>query len=434
MKSVQTDGDREQDQKRAPLGPTQPDIHGVSASAATKTIAVTKRKRKSDNAKRWTGGKGMAAFPWTLQRQTSREDNLTNITKTDDGKEEKSTSPESLSKRFETLLDSLCLQVLTCNLSVDVEHIPTNQSPLQGQQPVKATEQKKGRVQPWQMFGTEGRRREKSRGDKDVLQWLCCHIIEPQFSKTLPRQCGIVRGKCFIPGSGSTPAKPARKEISPLQRLPPPSKTIDAKKQSTKEQKDMEEERRQRQFLSRAKSQSPAPMPWSLLREEEEEVRKMQPLNSSLIGKWDARTVTVRKKWNRSQSIGPMTTRENVPTAAELSGHLQPVATITDIALSTMEKREASIERRESKTGIVKRCESQTFVMDTPQKGQTFGGFSRSNSFSAQSHLHTLKTNTSTAATSLASWRRTESQPVLSLGIKRKLDDAIEWSSDEEDE
>ena len=369
--------------QKAPLLATQSDVDGHTSVAS----GTTKRKRKAEHAKRWTGA-GLAGFPWNLQGPSSREGQVLETERVGEaeGSDDRCTDAEGLSKRFESLLDSLCLQVLTSNLDVDLEHpSAADQSPTPRKKPVRE------RLQPWQLFGSEGRQRQQ---DKDVLQWLCCHIIEPQFSRSLPRQCGIIRGKCFVPGSGSTPAKPSRKEKHRQTRR---------REESARPSIRLED----RGGLSRRASQPPAPVPWSLLREEEEKGRRQLPHN--LADRWETRMVSVRRKWDRSQSTGAGPSSAAAapaprPHPLERSSSVQPG------------RPSSALGKREGSCGL--RTESQTLVADTPSKGQAYGVGATSSSFS-QSH----------AAAALATWRRTESQPVLEA-----WDDLSDGDEDQEND
>lgn len=400
--------------QRVPFASTLPDVHGESASKG----GATKRKRKAEHAKRWTGnGKGVPGFPWNLHRDNSREGQLSTAERGEDEEgDNRCTDAESLSRRFDTLLDSLCLQVLTRNLDFDFEPASSSieQSPSAPSKTVFM--ESANHIQPWQMFGSEGRRRQKSREDRDVLQWLCCHIIEPQFSTSLPRQCGIIRGKCFVPGSGSTPAKTSIKQEREKRHAKPPGigATDSAQRQRGRDEGHGKEQEKSRRALFRSQTQSPAPVPWSLLREEEEEGWKQS--QSAVINRWDARQVSVRRKWDRSQSIGIVS--HNSSSTDSLSVNKQ-----TTGRGSSVQPVEALQAPQNS------RRESQTLVVATPSKGQASNA--RSSSFSSQPHLTAART---AAAASLAFWRRTESQPVEAVGRGKLMVKEESWSEEEEEE
>lgn len=201
-----------------------------------------------------------------------------------------------------------------------------------------------------------------------------------------------------MPGSGTTPAKPSREKID--------SKKMQKPRQSRQRSDSQVGKDRSRRSMSRGKS--PSPMPWSLLKEVDEK-RSSRQSTPSLLNKLDARTVTVRKSWSRSQSIGPINVQSAIPPSTDTSKNNSVMSrrySIQPEASSMRQTRPVSTQ-----------CESQTLVMATPSKGQS----SRSSSFSLHHQIKPRMSMSTARSDTMAAWRRTESQPVLSSGIKKEM-------------
>ena len=173
-----------------------------------------KRGRKLENPKRWKGSSDLDLdsddFLWN--RRTSSKKSFSDPFGTDDAAEADSIlfhsaepsaiEPEQLNKRFEALTDILCLDQITSELGMDLASLLGDFSEASKSE----ASQTNGAKQPT-IFGSAARNK-GSDDPFDEAQWLCVEVIEPFFGQTLPRQCSVMRGKCFVPAStGNTPAR-----------------------------------------------------------------------------------------------------------------------------------------------------------------------------------------------------------------------------------
>ena len=212
--------------------------------------STKKRKRKSMPARRWTGGGpgpgGMlgsdrdGGFTWN--RKSSAKSGVPTTPGTSSADAEKpeviSLVAEALSTRFDALIEKLCLVALQTELESLVPDLDTFKLEMDDSKGANSTDKAEGKRAKSSssfsktLFGSAARHKEMS-DERDELQWLCSSIIEPIFSKTLPRQCNALRSKCFIAGSShaagsgfsSTPARMglqrSRTESSANQHLTP---------------------------------------------------------------------------------------------------------------------------------------------------------------------------------------------------------------------
>jgi hypothetical protein len=150
-----------------------------------------KKRRRKEPARRWTGQMGASGFPWARPTGESSSPRL------EEGALERGTSPVSLTRRFEAIIDRLALLGVTASLSFDVA-------------PVEVARSSSARPAAPVHFGTAAR--DKQAGDeRDELQWLCADVVEPLFGRLLPRQVAALRARAFTPGlPGATPARPGR--------------------------------------------------------------------------------------------------------------------------------------------------------------------------------------------------------------------------------
>lgn len=288
------------------LNAENPDLFKVNKSIAkdeengTSPSSVKRRKRKAEKSQRWTGVGSI--FPWQMGKPMT-----STSSKYASSSSESLSDPEVLSKQFEGMIDFLCLRVATTNISLSTEQdgsneeevskraemntpeSPTSQSSVTprkvpqtpGESPAALARKRQaaGHAIVIPPFGSEGRRKE-SRDERDVLQWFC-NLIESHFAKTLPRQCGTLGSRCFI----STAATPAKRSLSSRQN-----------------------DSRTNTNDSRAKSadsrttESVGALQRSLLREDFQRTQSFAAAKQKST--WDAREVSVRKRWERSQSVG----------------------------------------------------------------------------------------------------------------------------------
>jgi hypothetical protein len=161
-------------------------------------------------------------------------------------------------------------------------------------------------------FGSQGRIREGESDDRDVLQWFCCQIIEANFSRSLPRQCGIIRSRCFVPAI-ATPLKKARTTPSQFRSKPNASKPVNVRESNdacTMKQVNQNGDILQRAALKtiRRASVTPesGPLQKSLLKEDRQTFKRTQSIAAAKRRTTlDAREVNVRRRWERSVSLGP---------------------------------------------------------------------------------------------------------------------------------
>lgn len=198
------------------------------------TVATRKkRKRKSAPARRWTGmptafgfdslpsasSLDGGGFPWL--KRPSRQGETPNATAADDetaGEEQSEDSldgltlvcdAEKLHRRFESLVDRLSLRIVTADLARDFAGAASPEK--QGTATAEADQSAEGKASrkaPPILFGTSARRRE-DRDERDELHHLCSDIVEPRFSRLLPRQCSVLHSRA-TGGTSATPARPVR--------------------------------------------------------------------------------------------------------------------------------------------------------------------------------------------------------------------------------
>ncbi|PWN21966.1 hypothetical protein BCV69DRAFT_161354 [Microstroma glucosiphilum] len=192
-----------------------------------------KRKRKSAPARRWTGmptafgfdslpssssfdGEG---FPWL--KRPNRPGETPNAATPDDeaaGEEQGEDALDGLSlicdaeklhRRFEGLVDRLSLRIVTAELAKDFAAIgsPEKQATTTAEAD-QSVDAKASTKAPPIFFGTSARRRD-DRDERDELHHLCSDIVEPRFSRLLPRQCSILQSRA-TGGTSATPARPVR--------------------------------------------------------------------------------------------------------------------------------------------------------------------------------------------------------------------------------
>ncbi|PWN38235.1 uncharacterized protein FA14DRAFT_177508 [Meira miltonrushii] len=227
------------------LNAENPDLSKMNKSIekdgeSSSSPSSVKRRKRKAEKSQRWTGVG-SIFPWQMGKPpTSTGSKETNPSS------ESLSDPEVLSKQFEGIVDFLCLRVATTNISSSIP------------------------------FGSEGRKKE-SKDDRDVLQWFC-YLIETHFAKALPRQCGTLRSRCFI-SIAATPAKRSRQKDSRTKSDDPRAKSVDARPK-----------------------ESVGALQRSLLRENSQRTQSFAAAKRKST--WDAREVSVRKRWERSQSVG----------------------------------------------------------------------------------------------------------------------------------
>lgn len=286
---------------------------------ASPPAAVQKRKRKAEKARRWTGGGSI--FPWQMSRADGGRKRAANTA----ASLETANDTESLSKRFESCIDALCLRVATTSTSLDFDDrevrtatVPQSENMLGS--PVEHKRLRAARQVIVPPFGSQGRQQNGKEEERDVMQWLCCAVIEPYFSSALPRQCGIVRSRCFVPSTtttGLTPLRPANKRHKAASARARGSGEKDHHSVKRKEKAQGIRERGLAQAKStgdvlNAKEHAPdtdkSRLQRSLMDEGSGNLKRLQELQAARRrSTWDAREVSVRRRWDRSQSAGPGT-------------------------------------------------------------------------------------------------------------------------------
>ncbi len=209
-------------------GPDSQAPEGPPAANESRTTGGKKRKWKSMPARRWTGGLPGAAggFSWSRKTSSSKVGSASaDGAKSSGGdgaadeSETLSFEPQALSARFDLLIEKLCLVAIQTELSSltgDFDMLGSSATDgagaakKEGEDPPHAAKNRTRPAPPQPqggrlLFGTAARHRE-AKDDRDEVQWLCSSIVEPLFSRTLPRQCSALRGKCFVAGSTPGPA------------------------------------------------------------------------------------------------------------------------------------------------------------------------------------------------------------------------------------
>lgn len=236
----------------------------LTSSTSTTAAAPKKRKRKSLPARRWSGlGGGASSFSWDPRSSTSnrRKKGFKSSMDGEDQDKDKGstieTSIEALSERVEGLMDKLCLLgVISDGLGLDSLFKDDNnqesqsqikesqaetqiedesQTQMESQQllpPIKSKSTTSASKEPI-LFGSASRPKEIRRDDRDEIQWLCSDLVEPYFSKTLPKLCEIMRGKCYIPST--TPARPKYVRVSGSDNVETESSKQEEEEENLKE-------------------------------------------------------------------------------------------------------------------------------------------------------------------------------------------------------
>lgn len=403
------------------LNAENPDLFKISKSIVkdeennTSPSQVKRRKRKAEKSTRWTGVGSI--FPWQMGKPTTSNNSKDKLSSS-----ESLSDPEALSKQFEGMIDLLCLRVATTNISLSMEKNGSNQegvppttdmnipsSPKSnsiltprkiprtpGESPAALARRRQaaGHAVIIPPFGSEGRRKE-SRDERDVLQWFC-NLIEAHFAKSLPRQCGTLRSRCFI----STAITPAKRSTSSKQMSR--NSTEPSRRPSNND------------VMSNTGSDSLAvpsqiapvgALQRSLLNEDKSRFQRTQSFAAAKRkSTWDAREVSVRKRWERSQSVGPSSTNGmNATQNVILQPNKQPIQQPAQV-----------IRRKEISTKDGKERNTFTLVLDTPSKPRPVQHLpirrktTNTNSFS-QLPIITDRPQ----SISGSNWHRSESQPAI---------------------
>lgn len=374
-----------------------------------------------DRAQRWTG-RGVL-FPWQLDRAALgiKKDNRLGMKESD-----LPFDVEGLSKRFEDLIDALCLRIATKNMTVDMfrkdvkvswpqgepelrsnksgapfvnstmemlrqgdsSHSGGNPSSVQGvlelsnkeaanlshsmpQTPGKASDPISSEIHVIvPPFGSYGRLRDSREDEKDIVQWLCCAVVEPFFSKSLPRQCGIIRSRCFVPSTASmpTPLRPSdrRRQHNTTKRTTDKSSSMHHKSDENHSTKDRGVAQRKGSLTSKSAPQ----LQKALMDEDKKNLKRSKTLLAAKRQTtWDAREVHVRRRWDRSVSFGSCVLGS---TPSEQNGELleafskKPTLLPGDFP-SEQTSRPFVRTQSEAASPFVRRS-SQVLAMETPAK------------------------------------------------------------------
>lgn len=173
-----------------PQTESQPNWQNQQISQSQPAATGGKRKRKSMSA-RWLG-LGNPLVRKKVSGVAQRQSDNSDLSDT-----EVSLSPAALASRFESLTDKLCL---LCAMPSDLD--------VSGPEAAVVAN-----------FGTGGRERGPE-DERDEAQWLCSSLVEPTFSGALPRQCNLLRSKCFVapPPAAASPASKERTSPESVQR------------------------------------------------------------------------------------------------------------------------------------------------------------------------------------------------------------------------
>lgn len=418
------------------LNAENPDLFKMSKSNAkdeennTSPSQVKRRKRKAEKSHRWTGVGSI--FPWQMGKPTT----ITNSKDLTPASESLS-DPETLLKQFEGMIDLLCLRVATTNTFLNMKQDGTREEAVQTRTDANAltSPKSKSEVTPRKVpqtpgespaalarkrqaaghaviippFGSEGRKKD-NRDERDVLQWFC-NLIETHFAKALPRQCGTLRSRCFI----STSVTPAKRLTSSSRQ------TVKSDDIRTKMSRGSVEPSRRPSnndmpsiggdSLTVPSQNGPTgALQRSLLNEDKSRFQRTQSFAAAKRkSTWDAREVSVRKRWERSQSVGPST--NGIPAtqilAAAASNPLQN-------SKQPIQQPAHVIRRKETSTKDGKERNTFTLVLDTPSKPRPVQQLPirrktvNTNSFSQMPIMKDLLQSKSGTA-----WSRSESQPVF---------------------
>lgn len=221
----------------APAAALPAQVAGNSASEDSAS-SKKKRKRKSTQARRWTGissvlsldgedGADGVTFPWEKRpfKPGADDQEEDRDRDADDAIDTRAlaTDPERLHRRFESLVDRLSLRIVTADLAKDLDFTDGDDmlagpsvagSPSAADNLVTPGKKVSATAAAAQSFGTSARVREE-RDERDELHFLCSDIVEPRFSRMLPRQCALLRSRATGGGTGgllggNTPARPTR--------------------------------------------------------------------------------------------------------------------------------------------------------------------------------------------------------------------------------
>lgn len=360
-----------------------------------------KRKRKSQVARRWNGSL-MSGFPWGGGKLNSSS--MSNKSTTVDALEDLGTEPETLNRRFEALVDTICLCVVTSSLSFDG---PT--SSLSSATPPSASKsspRRPGIAANIPQFGSRGRKK-TLRDERDEVQWLCSDVVEPFFLDKLPRQCRLMRSKCFVAGSGSTPARPVRASTMSAPAVPTAVDGSVSHKRKAAEpvvETDLVKRHRAREAVQQAQQMARERQRLGLVEAWEKEQRQRGDAKtvtarntaSRAMQRLDAREVSVRRRWERAttedaasaSASGRWARSTSVPNLlAAMSGGAatgqgadlgqtsgpskrKPLAAKRTSTVSLNPAFSSSDDDDDDDDKDASQSQSQTLVMATPQKAR----------------------------------------------------------------
>lgn len=288
-----------------PLQPPPPDKTEPEASA--KSI---KRKRKSAPARRWTGfptallldtGDSLdnettaKRFPWEKRSQESVNEAAGEDDMVDEGEVDVwepgllVRNAERLHRLFEALVDRLSLRIVTADLSHDLAGIGDliNDPVTPGCEGDGKRAAAMALTASAPIFGTAARVRDEE-DNRDEMRHLCSDIVEPRFSRLLPRQCSIMRSRATTAaggGLGSTPARPRHTS----------SNTASAERQRRRESQQLAQIGRETDLAAKKK-----------VADEKARLREAK-VQSQRPGLKDALVLEQKERKGRSSSVAPAT-------------------------------------------------------------------------------------------------------------------------------
>ncbi|KAN0062715.1 hypothetical protein ACQY0O_004910 [Thecaphora frezii] len=413
-------------------------------------VRPKKRSRKPENPKRWDAELDAELqddhFLWH-KKKSSRKGRGEEIMQ-GDGKESvlETTSsaaiePEHLNRRLEALVDVLCLDQITASLRSDLGDFLSD---LGGDLSIVSQDDAGSlRTQPAAKpvaFGTAARQKDANDALDDV-QWLCKAVVEPCFGSALPRQCSLLKGKCFVPsGPGASPTRRSVVKHRSFESQPAD--------QGTKM-------RRSRSRLSSTTRAPPRPLLRDALEQEEAVGRRSRAGGTtdsqSLLGR--GREVSMDRRFARSASAGSAILAAHFGGSQlhdsqnlSVAGADDREAPVRAFITGRTGKRKSEAVRRsdpvglpttqtlrgsEPKSAATEPVERQTLVLSTPSKARTVfhRPVSRPINFASQarpapfgSAIPSSSSSSSVSSSSLSSkmaFRRSESQPSTVGGVDR---------------
>lgn len=192
-----------------------------------------RKKRKTNIIRRWTGfpstfgfnpGLNIGAksadseFPWQQRATQPHKAPVLSGSFVDEEEYFADASAlardaDKLHKLFEGFADRLSMCIVTAELSKDLLGIDAADASMQ-HTPAESKQHPPSSLSSMPVYGTAARPREKG-DERDEMHYLCSDIVEPRFSRILPRQCAILRARFTTHGASSAMAPMRLKPSGP---------------------------------------------------------------------------------------------------------------------------------------------------------------------------------------------------------------------------